>query len=104
MITEKELLEAISECQREPITCAKVGKLADLFTVHHYLFGEKEPRAESAAEPAEIAISARGNSEFMSKIDGMNYEKFMGVMDELMETIEVINPRLYAGVIQKLSE
>ena len=37
MITEKELLSAIAECEAEPITAAKVGKLADFYIIYDHL-------------------------------------------------------------------
>ena len=104
MITEKDLLEAIDECQREPITGTKIGKLADLMTIHHYMYGEQEPRAEAADKPAEIALSVRGDSEFMRAIDGKQADKVWRVLDELMTTLEVINPRMYDGVMRRLDE
>ena len=33
MITEKELLQAIAECEAEPITAAKIAKLADFYII-----------------------------------------------------------------------
>ena len=32
----------------------------------------------------------------------MEYDKVWKIIAELMETLQVINPRLYAGVIKKL--
>ena len=32
----------------------------------------------------------------------MEYDKVWKIISELMETLQVINPRLYAGVIKKL--
>ena len=34
--------------------------------------------------------------------NGMEYDKVWKIIAELMETLQVINPRLYAGVIKKL--
>ena len=104
MITERELLEAIDECQSEPMTCTKVGKLADLLVVRHYLFGNKEPKAGTVDKTSEMVITARGESQFMQKINGMRSENVWRVIDELMQTIEVINPRFYDGVMQKLDK
>ena len=104
MITERELLQAIDECQSEPLTSTKIGKLADLFTVYNYLFGEKEPRTATTERTVEKVISERGDSDFMRKIDGMKSDNVWRVIDELMQTIEVINPRLYDGVMRKLDQ
>lgn len=34
--------------------------------------------------------------------NGMEYDKVWKIIAELMETLQVINPMLYAGVIKKL--
>ena len=49
-------------------------------------------------------ISYGGDSEFARKIDSMNTLKVLDIMDELMDTISVLNPSLYNGVMRKLSE
>lgn len=37
-----------------------------------------------------------------ARMVGMEYDKVWKIISELMETLQVINPRLYAGVIKKL--
>ena len=38
----------------------------------------------------------------ISKTPKMEYDKVWKIIAELIETLQVINPRLYAGVIKKL--
>ena len=38
----------------------------------------------------------------ISQTPKMEYDKVWKIIAELMETLQVINPRLYAGVIKKL--
>lgn len=110
MITEKDLQEAIAECQgvRSPNanTCIK---LAAYYIIREHLYGE--PQRESpggysfspAAElpPAET-VAVYGESEFAQAVTGMDPAEAWGVMDELMDTLRVINPGLYRGVLRKL--
>ena len=81
MITERELLEAIRKCERDPVTYNSCEKLANYYIIYDHLFGE--PR-DTVAREIEKVISV--------------------VMDELLTTIQVINPRLYDGVIRKLTD
>ena len=37
-----------------------------------------------------------------ARMVGMEYDRVWKIIAELMETLQVINPRLYAGVIKKL--
>ncbi len=104
MITEHDLQEAIAECNgvKNPSanTCLK---LAAYYTVHDHLFGrteQVEPLSgySGASEPA-----YNGKSEFAQLLRSKDSVEVMGVLDELMDTLHVINPRLYDGVIAKLS-
>ena len=56
------------------------------------------------AEPEQVETTVNYNSdtEFFQLANGMEYDKVWKVIAEVMETLQVINPRLYAGVIKKL--
>lgn len=113
MITEKGLQEAIAECQgqRNPNanTCIK---LAAYYTIQKELYGNHEPstetlmysRAEPPTEQPKEYIDFNSGSEFSQVINGMTARDAWAVMDELMDILQATNPRLYAGVIQKLEE
>lgn len=106
MVTKKELLQAIQECESEPTTMAKVSKLADFYIIYDHLFGTSNyetERSTSAGEPEET-IRVAGDSEFLRMVNGKKAEKVWSVIDELVSVIQVINPRLYNGVIRKLDE
>ena len=107
MITEKELREAIAECQgtRNPNanTCLK---LASYYTILDHLLNK-----EDVPEVVEIpAYSYENREEYSSSTDfgraiaGQSYLEVMEVMDELMTTLQVINPRLYASVMRKFGQ
>ena len=49
-----------------------------------------------------IAPIAGGNGKTFLLANGMEYDKIWKIIAELMEALQVINPRLYAGVIKKL--
>lgn len=104
MITEKDLQEAIAECQgqRNPNanTCIK---LAAFLTIQREMFGERQeivPTYSYAPAP----ISYQSDSEFSELIDGHSLDDVMPLLDELLDAIKVINPRLYDGFLRKLRE
>lgn len=108
MITEKDLQEAIAECQgkRNPdaSTCIK---LAAFLTIQKEMFGERSmeqmhQQGYSYATTPAGEVAYNGDSEFSREIHGMDVNDVMGVMDELMTTLQIVNPRLYAGVMRKL--
>lgn len=102
MITEKELIAAIRQCETEPITQSKIAKLADFYIVYDHLFGEPyEPRYSGAGSPEKI-IQTNGGSEFLNTIDGKEAEKVWKIIDELMESLKVLQPRIYDAVLRKI--
>lgn len=108
MITEKDLQEAIAECKgkRNPDSSTCI-KLAAFLTIKDYLYPQYEepyPQYSYAAEPepVETTVNYNSDTEFFQLANGMEYDKVWKIIAELMETLQVINPRLYAGVIKKL--
>lgn len=47
-------------------------------------------------------IEYYNDSEFSRRVAGRDPSEIMPVMDELMDTISIINPRLYNGVMDRL--
>lgn len=105
MITEQDLQAAIAECQgtKNPNanTCIK---LAAFLTIRDYMYGEKkeEPIQTYSFSASPETVEYDSGTEFSDAIYGRNIEDVLPILDELMETIKVINPRLYAGVMRKL--
>lgn len=108
MITETDLKAAIAECQgkRNPDanTCIK---LAAFYTIQREMFGEEkqaEPtQSYSYASAPESLIDYDGESEFAKSIDGRKQDEVLPILEELMQTLQVIQPRLYNAVMNKLS-
>lgn len=111
MITEQDLQEAIAEClgQRNP-TANTCIKLAAFYTIKQNLFPSKEKEITlpeysfRAAPPAEQieTITTNSDSEFLQAVNDRNIQEVLPVINELMETIKIVNPRLYAGVMRKI--
>ena len=116
MITEKEIAQAIEECMREPVTGQKRSVLADLIIIQDYLFGE--PMQEQAAqqpmpmqsysappmEQAETYIETTGDSEFLKAVDGRKADKVWKLVDELVEAVKILHPRMYTTFIDKVQD
>lgn len=106
MITEHELLEAIAECQgqRNPNSSTCI-KLASFYTILDHMT-EKPSYSEmpnySFASETENTITYQSGTEFADAVHGRNVDEIMSVVDELMSTLSVINPSLYAGVMRRL--
>lgn len=111
MITENDLLEAIAECQgvRNPNANVCI-KLAAYYTILDHMNDKIEDESQpvqfyhSYSPENKNAISYESDSEFSQKIYGRNIDEILPIIDELMTTLQVINPRLYAGVMRKLAD
>ena len=109
MITEKDLQEAIAECQgqRNPNanTCIK---LAAFYTIRRELFGEEKEAGQlpgyayAMQTESEPMIMNDSDSEFARMIDGRPQAEIWPLMDEMMDTIHAIHPRLYSAVMDRL--
>lgn len=103
MFSKGELLDAIEELEMSPATYQNAEKLATFYLLYEHLYVKKEPvnRIESVKE---VTIDRYGDSDFLQAIDGKKSEDVWMVMDELMQTLQVLNPRLYQAMIDKLRE
>lgn len=117
LITEKDLQEAIAECQgqRNPnaSTCIK---LAAFLTIQKELF-EKSEQFETieksepiktysfeAADNKEKIVNYPVNTEFGNLIDGQIAADVWDVMQELMDALKITNPKLYNFAVRKLEQ
>lgn len=109
MITEKDLQEAIAECkgQRNPNanTCIK---LAAYYTILDHMHDDTQegPQTYSFAPMPTTGdtVGYDGPSDFAQKIYGRDSTEMWALMDELMNTLSVLNPKLYAGVMRKIGD
>lgn len=111
MITEQDLQAAIAECEgtRNPNanTCLK---LAAFYTIKDKLYPD-EPQEitynnvySGAAESKTVEKPMlKSDTEFARAAEGVSTEHLFAVMDELMTTIQILQPRLYDGVMRKLT-
>lgn len=98
MISRKELDNAIRECERGDADYTTCQQLATLYEIEDHLYGQqKEIKTEDT-------VGDYGDSEFLSVVSGMESSNVWAVMDELMATLQAINPRLYDAVMRKLAE
>lgn len=105
MLDMKELNEAIAELENArnhtPKMCAS---LADLYALrdHAQQNNHYERQYSQAAEPRQDPLDTYGDSEFLLVVSGKNPAAAWAVVDDLMDNLRVVNPRVYDGVMRKL--
>lgn len=110
MITEMDLTQAIMECKGERNPNANTCiKLAAFYTIRNELFGKPEHSFQnvpeysySAAQDQKQDVIIDSDTEFARVINGRAQKDIWPVMDELMETIRDMQPRLYHMVMDRL--
>ena len=116
MITEKDLQEAIAECQgqRNP-NASTCMKLAAFLIILKEMFGESlqnetvqiepvKPYSYQSADNKEKIVDYPVETEFGKLIDGQIAADVWDVMQELMDALKITNPKLYNFVLRKLEQ
>lgn len=101
MLTKRELEEAIEECEDAPVSFDNAHKLATLYNLYDRMYSEQQPMVRTEVFEEEV-IGDYGDTELYRIVNGKRAEDVWQVMNELMETLMIVNPRLYDGVIRRL--
>lgn len=109
MINEKDILDAIAECQgvRNPSASTCI-KLASYYTILDKI--KKESENDDIPDysyyvPNTIedqTVSYESKSEFFQIANGQNIDRVWNVIDDLMNALQILNPKLYKNVLRKL--
>ena len=55
-------------------------------------------------EQVETYIETTGDSEFLKAVDGRKADKVWKLMDELVEAVKILHPRMYTTFIDKVQD
>lgn len=110
MLDINEINWAISQLEQEESSFPAYNKLASLYTIRDKMQGAKgqEPHydigySQASAPTTEIqSLGQYGNSEFLQSIAGKDVAAVFGVIDGLMEDLQVVNSRVYNNVLRKI--
>lgn len=102
MITIEQINGEIAALNSERPTYVVMEKLAALYTVRDHITIGTETKAQPVVVNSKVPKIS--DSEFSQLIDGTEQEKIWPVIDELMSTIKIMQPRLYNGVVLKISQ
>lgn len=106
MYTQVELLDAINELNDGKHTIQNCEKLAAIYTVLDHMKEEK-PMIDvgySNDNKIESEIGLYGNSDFLKLVSGKPSKGVWLLIDELIEALTVLNPRLTNNFLDKLND
>ena len=98
MLTKQELEDAIYDIEDAPSNYSNCEKLAMLYTIYDHLY-----EGGYAELSAETVIGDYGDSEFLKAVRNRPAYDVWLVIDELVTTLEVVNPRLYDAFMRKVA-
>lgn len=108
MLDPKEIDIEIARLEYGESSYPAYQKLANLYTIRNEMNRSEERKTYDAgysAAPASAetaAVEDYGYSDFLQAVHGKNQADVWAVMDDLMDTLQVANPRVYNGVMRKI--
>ena len=108
MIDENELKLWITRLETEESSWSNYEKLAALYIIRNE-HGGQQMRAAAAppmlysAEAAPVKTVNSSGSEFLQAVGNVTQDRAWEVMDELMDTLKIVNEKAYNSVLKKLT-
>ena len=111
MLDEAEIRKEIARLEYEESSYPNHAKLANLYVIRDKMQEAQNARdkfvcynsgapATVTAEPA--TVGEYGDSEFLLAVAGKDPAKAWSVVDELMDTLAMVNSKVYNSVMQKI--
>ncbi len=112
MLDKAEIRAAIAKLEFEESSYSNYAKLASLYVIRDKMQEEERgdvnkfvgyysgAPAPVTAEPA--TVGEYGDSEFLLAVAGKDPAKAWTVVDELMDTLAMVNSKVYNSVMQKI--
>ena len=112
MVDDNEVKRWIARLETEESSWTNYEKLAVLYTIQNRQETTAQPITPApvmySAAPAQAATPAPvgdyGDSDFLRAIVGRDPEKAWSVMDELMDSLKIVNERVYNSVMRKINQ
>lgn len=105
MFTQAELVDAINQLNDGKHSIQNCEKLAAIYTVLDHLYGEPKVMnfGYSNDNKVESEVGFYGDSQFLKMVAGKPAQEAWLLMDELIEALGVLNPRLTDNFFEKLN-
>ena len=104
MLDAREIDHAIAQIEYEESSYPNYRNLAALYIIRDHM----KPEAEPVYEPVEYSESPvptmelYGDSDFLRAVAGKDPAAVWGIIDDLMDTLQVSFPRAYDGIMRRL--
>lgn len=108
MLDRKEIDIEIARLEYGESSYPAYAKLANLYTIRDRMDRQERAPYEAAYSAAPAAaeessvVGDYGDSDFLRTVYGKDQADAWAVMDDLMDTLHTVNPRVYEGVMRKI--
>ena len=108
MLDIREIEYWISRYEQEADKLDDCVTLSALYSIRDKLSGQPSPQPQiaaysEAASPVAERLGLYGESDFLQAVAGKDPADVWAIMDEHMDSLRVVNPRVYSGVMRKLT-
>ena len=109
MLDAKEIDIEIARLEYGESSYPAYAKLANLYTIRNQMNrnSQKDYEQDYSAAPAKVEyhpmVEQYGDTEFLAAIAGKHPADVWGIIDELMDTLRITNPRVYNSVMRKIN-
>ena len=106
MVDENEVNRWIARLETEESNWTNYERLAVLYAIRDQQSSSREralPMAYSAV-PAPVNVETYGDSDFLRAVADVSPDKAWEIMDELMDSLKIVNERVYNSVMRKLEK
>lgn len=120
MLDAAEIRKEIARLEYEESDYKNYAKLADLYVIRQQMqedeqgsrstrlyaySGDRAPivQATTPRAAAPQTVGSYGDSDFLRAVEGKDPSKVWPIMDELMDTLSLVNRRVYDSVMRKIS-
>lgn len=112
MLDKAEIRAAIAKLEFDESSYSNYAKLASLYVIRDKM--QEEERGDGgryvgyySGAPAPVSVEPAtvgeyGDSEFLLAVAGKSPEKAWAVVDELMDTLSLVNRKVYDSVLRKI--
>ena len=95
-----DMIEAeIDRLELRPTSFYSCRRLSTLYNVRDHIIADRYPKEVNTALKSSLS-----GSEFLDAANGKPYEEVMKVVDEHLETIRLLYPKTWDGIIQRIKE
>lgn len=106
MLDRREIDIEIARLEYVESNYPDYAKLADLYVIRDQMDRQKTEQKEIPAQyssaPDPLPPTVTGGSDFLRAVSGRDPERVWAIMDDLMETLNVVNPRVYRSVMEQV--